>query len=191
MESVLASPYILLFARLTLGGIFLFGAVGKLLDPAGSRAAVTSRRWLPRPLAVLTALILPWLEAAVGLALLLGLGLGLAAWGALVLLVVFTGVVLGDLAQGGGLECHCFGRFSHEQVSRWTVARNLALMALAALVAWHPTPYLALDAFARDASGLPSAINAVPVVFLALLAVVAVVLGSTLVATIRGFLRAF
>src|SRR5436853_549740 len=102
MDSILASPYLILFARLTLGGVFVLSALTKLLDRQEAAAAFEGRAWLP-------------------------------------------------------------------------------------------VPYLALDGLAGGGSTgtLPSAIDAVPVLFLALAAVIVVVLGSSLVATIRGFLRAF
>jgi hypothetical protein len=91
------------------------------------------------------------------------------------------------------MPCHCFGRFSRENAGPVTVARNIVLLVLAGLLVRQPTPYLALDALFGAAPGavLPPVVNAVPVIFLALIAVVAVVLGSTLLATIRSFLRAF
>jgi uncharacterized membrane protein YphA (DoxX/SURF4 family) len=193
MDALLSSPYLLLFARLTLGGIFLAGAVGKLIDPAGSATAFRDRVWLPPALRTLVSRLLPWTEAAVGGLLLLGLALPWAALAAAALLVVFTLVVLGDLRGGRAMPCHCFGRFSRENAGPVTLARNLGLLALAALLATQPTPYLALDAVFGPAVGvaLPPLVNAVPVIFLALIAVVAVVLGGRLLATIRSFLRAF
>ncbi len=193
MTDWLQSPYLILFARLTLGGVFLFGAVGKWLDPAGSQAALAQRSWVPAPLARLGGRLLPFAEAGVGGLLLLGLGLGWAALAALALLAVFTVTVLTDLAGGQAMPCHCFGRFSREAVSPWTVLRNAVLGLLAALLAWHPLPYLALDGLFGTNAGatLPPAVNAVPVVFLALITVVAVVLGSILLTTVRDFLRAF
>lgn len=193
MDTLLSSPYLLLFARLTLGGIFLAGAVGKLTDPAGSVAAFRDRTWLPPVLRTVGSRGLPWAEAAVGVLLLLGLAGLWVALAAAALLVVFTAVVLGDLRGGQAMPCHCFGRFSRENAGPATVARNGLLLALAALLVWQPTPYLALDGLfgAAQAAAGPPVVNAVPVVFLALIAVVAVVLGSTLLATIRSFLRAF
>jgi uncharacterized membrane protein YphA (DoxX/SURF4 family) len=193
MNTLLSSPYLLLFARLTLGGIFLAGAVGKLIDPAGSVAAFRERTWLPPALRTLASRWLPWAEAVVGGLLLLGLALPWAAFAAAALLVVFTVVVLGDLRGGRPMPCHCFGRFSQENAGPATVARNVVLLALAVLLATQPAPYLALDAVFGAAQGLvlPPLVNAVPVVFLALIAVVAVVLGNSLLATIRSFLRAF
>ena len=193
MDTLLSSPYLLLFARLTLGGIFLAGAVGKLTDPAGSVAAFRDRTWLPPVLRTVGSRGLPWAEAAVGVLLLLGLAGLWVALAAAALLVVFTAVVLGDLRGGRAMPCHCFGRFSRENAGPATAARNLVLLALAALLVRQPTPYLALDGLfgAAQAAALPPLVNAVPVVFLALIAVVAVVLGSTLLATIRSFLRAF
>ena len=47
------------------------------------------------------------------------------------LLVAFTGVVTWALAGGKQVSCGCFGPLSREPVSSATVARNIALLALA------------------------------------------------------------
>ncbi|MGI8589295.1 MAG: MauE/DoxX family redox-associated membrane protein [Chloroflexia bacterium] len=192
METWLASPYLLLFARLTLGGVFLLGTLGKLRDPAGSLAALKRRAWVPDWAARLGVWGLPLLEAVVGGLLLAGLGLQWAAFAAAAMMVVFTANVLADLSRGKAEPCHCFGSFSRENVSALTLVRDLALLGLAAALAWHPVHYLALDAlFAASGAPMPSPVNAVPVGLLALLAVFVVVFGGSFMATIRGFLRAF
>src|SRR5262249_54526591 len=161
----------------------------KLLDREEAAAAFEGRDWLPPTLARVGARVLPWAEAVVGVMLLLGWQIAWAALGAAVLLIIFTAVVIGDLRGGKAMACHCFGRLSREPAGPGTVARNLALLALAALLIWQPVPYLAIDGLARggSAGALPSAIDAVPVLFLAAAAVIGVVLGGSLVATIRGF----
>ena len=191
MDGLLTSPYLILFARLTLGGVLLLGALGKIGDAAEAAAPFAGRAWLPPVLARLGARGLPWLEALVGALLLLGAFLQPAAFVAALLLFVFTAVVVADLRQGQRTACHCFGRIAEESLSPVTVGRNVVLLALAALVAWQPVPYLALDALGGGTAGLPSAVNAVPVFFLAVITVLVVVLGGGLLATIRGFLRAF
>lgn len=192
MQDWLTSPYLLLFARLTVGGVFLLGAVGKWRDPEGSLAALKRRAWVPDWLARLGVWGLPLLEALVGILLLVGLGLQAAALVAAAMLAVFTLNILADLGSGKAEPCHCFGSFSRENAGPITVARDVALLALAVALAWRPVPYLALDAlFAAPVASMPSAVNAVPVALLALAAVVVVVFGGAFMATVRGFLRAF
>ena len=193
MFDVLSSPYLILFARLCLGGVLIVGGIGKLLDARNSPAALTAQvPFLPPFLARFGALWLPWLEILVGALLVLGLGLlpvGLVA-GALMLL--FTAVVARDVLQNRRTPCSCFGRFSSENVSELTVVRDVFLLVLAGLIVLAPVPYLALDALwqAAPPAGPPVA-DAIPVALLAGAAVVLVVLGGTMVSTIRGFLRAF
>src|SRR5690242_11098663 len=100
MDTILASPYLILFARLTLGGVFMLSAATKLLDRAEAAAAFEGRAWLPPVLARAGARLLPWAEALVGVLLVLGWEIPWAALGAALLLVVFTAVVLGDLRGG-------------------------------------------------------------------------------------------
>jgi uncharacterized membrane protein YphA (DoxX/SURF4 family) len=193
MFDFLTSPYLILFARLCLGGVLIVSAIGKLLESRGTREALASQvPFLPPAIGRPAALALPWIEGAVGVLLVLGLGLWPAALVAGALMLLFTVVVTRDVVQNRRTPCSCFGRFSSENVSEWSVIRDLFLLVLAGLVIITPSRYLALDALWQGApSGVPTAGDAVPVVLLAALAVGAIVLGGTMIATVRGFLRAF
>ncbi len=193
MLEFLNSPYLILFARLALGGVLILGGIGKLLDARNSAEAVSAQvPFLPKALAGPAATVLPWIEIALGALLVLGLGLlpvGLAA-GAL--MVLFTAIVTRDVLQRKGTTCACFGRFSNEEVSELTVVRDLVLLALAGVIVLVPNRYLALDAlFQSTPVAGPSIIDAIPVVLLAAATVGIVVLGGAMVSTIRGVLRAF
>jgi len=190
MEAFLNSPHLLLFARLTLGGVFVLSAIAKWRD---QDAAGTTRAWMPAALATAGRRLLPPVEALVGGLLIAGLATRPAALGAGVLLLLFSAVVFADLRQGQGLPCGCFGRITQEPASPATLVRNGVLLALAGLLAWQPSPYLALDGLlaAPAPAGLPPAVDAIPIGFLAVLAIVGVVLGQALLSTVRGFLRAF
>ena len=124
---------ILLVARLILAAVFLVAALTKLADRAGTRQAIADFG-VPAFLAPPLATLLPLLELAAALAL---LPLASAWWGAiaiLALLAVFTAAILVNLARGRKPNCHCFGQISSAPVGWRTVARNVILAALAALV---------------------------------------------------------
>ena len=193
MFDFLTSPHLILFARLCLGGVLIVSAVGKLLDTRNSPAALAAQvPFLPPALGQLGARALPWIEGLLGVLLLLGLALGPVALAAGLLMALFTAVVTRDVVQNRRTPCQCFGRFSSENVSVGTVGRDLFLLVLAGLIVARPTPYLALDAWLQRAPVPgPPVVEAIPVVLLAALAVGGVVLGGTLIATVRGFLRAF
>ena len=60
------------------------------------------------------------------------------AWGgilAFALLAAFTVVLVRVLRSGRVVACNCFGGLSNRPISRWSVARNGALLALALVAA--------------------------------------------------------
>jgi uncharacterized membrane protein YphA (DoxX/SURF4 family) len=192
MLEFLNSPYLILFARLALGGILILGGIGKLLDARNSAEAVAAQvPFLPRVLAGPAARGLPWVEIGLGALLVAGLGLWPAGLAAGALMVFFTAIVTRDLRQNKGATCACFGRFSNEPVSELTVLRDLFLVVLAGLIIFSPNRYLALDALFQPTPAGPPLLDAVPVVLLAVATVVIVVLGGAMVSTIRGVLRAY
>src|SRR5438552_8801168 len=149
--SALMSPYLLLFARLCLGGVFLLSSTGKLLDKPGTAANMARYPFLSVPMRRLIARVFPYIELAVGVLLILGVFTRLAAVVSLGLFVVFTGLISYDLARGQDTSCHCFGKFSDDKLTPVAVVRNLVLMALSVLVAVAFDAWLALDA-SLDAS---------------------------------------
>lgn len=108
--------------------------VGLVLLAAGALKA-RDRRWpadaerfgLPRPAAV----TLPWVEVVVGALLVAQFGGRWTAAVALALLVAFTAAVAAKVSSGDEVPCACFGSLTHAPVSTRTLARNLALIAVA------------------------------------------------------------
>jgi uncharacterized membrane protein YphA (DoxX/SURF4 family) len=77
--------------------------------------------------------VLPWAELCVGAALIAGLVRPLPAIAALVLLVAFTALIAVRLAEGKRPACACFGAWSATPIGPAHLARNGALIALAAV----------------------------------------------------------
>jgi peroxiredoxin len=125
---------VLLIARLGLAAIFVAAAVGKLLDPAGSRDAMVGFG-VPASLARPFALMLPLMELAIA-ALLLPVA---TAWwgslGALALLAAFVAAIGVNMARGKAPDCHCFGQLHSEPVGWPTLARNGVFAAVAVTIA--------------------------------------------------------
>jgi hypothetical protein len=125
---------VVLAARLLLAAVFAVAAAGKLTGR--SRTVETLAEFgvaesLRRPLAI----ALPLVELAIAVAL---LPAATAAWGALaaaLLLATFTAAVARTLLQGREVDCNCFGSLGSSRISRWTLVRNVTLLALAAAVA--------------------------------------------------------
>jgi len=129
----LSHPLVGRLARLALGGVFLWAALGKLGDIEGLARDVQRFRMLPAPGVNLVAIVLPWIELVAGLSLLLGIR---ARAGALVtgaLMAVFTAAVAFAMARGLSIECGCFGSGDSLRTGGAKLLVNLGMLALAAL----------------------------------------------------------
>jgi peroxiredoxin len=126
--------YVLLGARLLLAAVLVVSAVAKAFDVAGTRGSMLEFGF-PTRLARAGAWALPALEAAIGLALLPAASAWWAALGAAALFAAFTVAVGQALLRGRRPDCHCFGRLAARPIGGWTLARNLALTAVAGGVA--------------------------------------------------------
>ncbi|RZI59166.1 MAG: redoxin domain-containing protein [Rubrivivax sp.] len=114
-----------------LAGVFALAAWSKLAEPDATAQALRSFG-VPAALARSGAWVLPLLEFAVALLVVLpwapALGIALAAG----LLAVFAAAMAVQLAQGNKPSCNCFGQTRSQPISWASVARNGLLVALAA-----------------------------------------------------------
>ncbi len=115
--------------RIVLGGIFITAAVPKILQPADFAKAVFNYQILPLMLINPFALILPWIELAVGVLLISGLWLESAVILVDILLAVFLAVAGFNLSRGLDIACGCFGSGSSSQpAGLFTFLRDLLLL---------------------------------------------------------------
>lgn len=137
--------WINLIARLFLSLVVLVSGIGKLLEPAGGRQAMVDfgvpARWAGR-----AAYLLPLVEMALGLGILIDPLSRLAGLGLAVLFAGFSVGILNLLRQDKAPLCNCFGAVHSEPVSGWTLLRSLSLAGLSAaahgLPMWTLTPGL-------------------------------------------------
>jgi uncharacterized membrane protein YphA (DoxX/SURF4 family) len=135
----------LLAARIALAAVFVAAGMAKLADRAGSRQAMLdfgAPAWLATP----SGTLLPAAELLIAAALLPVATARWAALAALGLLAVFTAAIAMALARGNAPSCRCFGQLAAAPVGPHTLARNGALLAVAAFLTvrgWHdPGPSL-------------------------------------------------
>ena len=117
-----------LVASIVVGAAFLVAGGSKL---AAGRAWPAQAAGLGAPAVVVP--VLPWLEVAVGAALVLQLARPVAAIAAIVLLVAFSGLIALRLSQGRRPVCACFGAWSAEPIGPTHLLRNAGLLVLAVL----------------------------------------------------------
>jgi uncharacterized membrane protein YphA (DoxX/SURF4 family) len=100
---------------------------------------------LPQALIAPLALLLPFVEVALGVYLTIGLFTRVAAGFAAVQLLIFAIAIASAVVRGISASCGCFGP-QDQTVTSWPeVARDVALMLLAAFVAWRAPGALATD----------------------------------------------
>ncbi len=138
MSRWLLHPRLTLLCRLALGATFLVAAWPKLLDPPAFAKAMAAYALMPAWAVHPAALVLPWLEALTGLALVLGLRpRAAAAW--LGFLLLTFALALGiNLARRHPVDCGCFqvgapDRSTDARLAdmRGALLRDLGLLLLA------------------------------------------------------------
>jgi uncharacterized membrane protein YphA (DoxX/SURF4 family) len=130
-----------LFGRVVLGAIFLFAAYTKLYFNGGWHLgdyhfffgmAINSYNLLPVWAVELLARVLPWFELALGIFLLIGIGLRASGLLASALLTVFIAAMTRAYIRGLEIACGCFG--NNEKLGPWTLIRDSSLLVLALAV---------------------------------------------------------
>lgn len=121
---------ILLLIRIFLFAVFAVAAVGKLLDLKGS-AESAKAFGTPADLAKTFAILIPFAELVFAICLLFVGFSWIGAIGVLLLLVIFSGGMIAQMAQGKSPDCHCFGAIHSEPVSKKSLIRNIIFAILA------------------------------------------------------------
>lgn len=135
-------------ARLLLAVVLLWAGLSKVGDRQSSILAVDAYDVLPEGLVEPVAILLPWLEIALGVLLLLGLFVRAAAIGTALLMLMFIAGMAQAKARGLSIDCGCFGGGGQGQgVTWWDLLRDIGLLAAAVYLAWRPKGPLSLDAY--------------------------------------------
>ncbi len=121
-------PGLVLGIRLVLAAVFAVAGTAKLLDAAGSRAALEGFG-VPPAAARPASTVLPVAELAIAAGLLVPASAWWSALAAAGLLAVFMAAIGVSMARGAAPGCHCFGRLGSAPVSWRTQLRNGMLAA--------------------------------------------------------------
>ncbi|NMH97072.1 MauE/DoxX family redox-associated membrane protein [Pseudonocardia acidicola] len=136
-------------ARLGLAAIWLVSGVLKAVDPDQTYVAVRAYDVLPKPGVAVIAGVLPWLEIALGLLLLVGVGTRAVAGLSAAVLVIFIAGVAQAWARGLSIDCGCFGgggQVAPDQTAYGLeVLRDTGFLLLAVWLLIRPRTLFALD----------------------------------------------
>lgn len=121
-------------AAVCAGLVFVLGAVGKLRHAAVFPGVVANYRLLPAAAVGPAALLLPWAELAIGLALIAG-ERRVAPFLAAALLALFAAAMAINLRRGRAhIDCGCGTATLRQPLRRALVVRNVALAVAVATV---------------------------------------------------------
>ncbi len=136
-------------ARLGLAAVWLVSGTPKAVDPDQTYVAVRAYDVLP-PLGVeLVAAVLPWLEIALAVLLVAGLGTRAVAVASAALLLVFMAGVTQAWVRGLSIDCGCFGGGGQVEPGQTAyveeLVRDTGFLLLAAWLVVRPRTLFALD----------------------------------------------
>jgi uncharacterized membrane protein YphA (DoxX/SURF4 family) len=142
------SRWVGVFARLVVGGVWLYAGMQKLPHPDTSVSAVRAYQLVPTGLADTVGRVLPMLEIVVGACLVLGLLLRFTGVVSALLLLAFVIGIVSVWSRGIEINCGCFGSGGADPNATskypWEIARDVGLMALSLFLVWRPrTPFAA------------------------------------------------
>jgi uncharacterized membrane protein YphA (DoxX/SURF4 family) len=136
-------------ARFGLAVVWLVSGAIKASDPKQTYVAVQAYDLLPSSAVSLIAAAVPFVELALGVLLLLGLGIRLVAAVSGLLLIGFIGAVAQSWARGLSIDCGCFGGGGQvapvQTQYPQEIARDVGFLVLAAWLLWRPRVFMSVD----------------------------------------------
>jgi len=138
-----------LAARLGLAAVWLTSGLPKAFDPDQTYVAVRAYDVLPRSGVEIVAALLPYVEIALGLLLLVGIGTRVVAAASAVLLLVFMAGVTQAWARGLSIDCGCFGGGGTVEPGTTSygqeILRDIGFLAMAAWLVVRPRTLLSVE----------------------------------------------
>jgi uncharacterized membrane protein YphA (DoxX/SURF4 family) len=136
-------------ARIGLAAVWLVSGLLKAVDPDQTYVAVRAYDVLPDAGVEVVAALLPWVELALGILLLAGIGVRLVAVLSAALLLVFVAGVTQAWARGLAIDCGCFGGGGAVEPGETTyvqeLVRDAGFLLMAGWLVVRPRTVLALD----------------------------------------------
>lgn len=135
--------------RLGLAAVWLISGWIKVSDPNQTYIAVQAYDLLPAGVVSVVAGAVPFLELALGVLLLVGLGTRLVTVLSALVLLAFIGAVAQSWARGLSIDCGCFGGGGQVSAGQTRypqeIARDIGFLALAGWLMVRPRTLLSLD----------------------------------------------
>ncbi|MGW3039315.1 MauE/DoxX family redox-associated membrane protein [Kitasatospora sp. NPDC001159] len=143
------SEWVGLVVRLALAVVWGWAGLAKIADPAEAAQAVRAYEILPEGLVKPIGYGLPFLELALALLLVVGLGVRLVAGVSALLLLTFIAGIASAWARGISIDCGCFGGGGHVDASQTEylqeILRDTGFLLLAGWLLWRPRTRFSAD----------------------------------------------
>lgn len=129
---------LLLLLRLALGAVFVYASIDKIANPAGFAVAIGHYQMLPYILIAVMAAVLPWLELACGIALIVNRWTPGASLLIILMNAVFIAAIASALARGLDISCGCFSTSgAGSRVGLTRLIEDIGFLAAAAFIYWR------------------------------------------------------
>ncbi|WP_220140284.1 MauE/DoxX family redox-associated membrane protein [Kitasatospora acidiphila] len=146
-----AAEWLSTVVRLALAVVWAWAGLAKISDPAVAAQAVRAYRILPEGLVKPVGYGLPFLELALALLLLVGLGVRIVAVISVVLLLTFIAGISSAWARGISIDCGCFGGGGAVAKSQTQygqeILRDCGFLLLALWLVYRPRSKASVDAW--------------------------------------------
>ncbi|GAA2148173.1 DoxX family membrane protein [Kitasatospora kazusensis] len=140
-----------LAVRLGLAVVWAWAGFAKVSDPAAAAQAVRAYEILPESLVKPVGYALPFLELALALLLVIGLGVRIVAGISAVMLLAFIAGISSAWARGISIDCGCFGGGGAVAASQTEylqeILRDTGFLLMAGWLLFRPRTKLSADAW--------------------------------------------
>ncbi|MHB1686469.1 MAG: MauE/DoxX family redox-associated membrane protein [Ignavibacteriaceae bacterium] len=124
------SKNFLALIRIIFGSVFILSSLTKLNDPASFTNALTKFHLLNNNLVPIFTYLIPAIELALGILLVLNIKTEIIAQLATFLVALFTAIVVSKITEGENISCGCFGTLTESNIDSTTIIRNIILLTL-------------------------------------------------------------
>jgi uncharacterized membrane protein YphA (DoxX/SURF4 family) len=146
--------------RLGLAAVWLISGAIKAADPNQTFAAVKAYQILPSGLVSVVAAVLPFLELAFGVLVLVGIGQRLMGILSALLLLVYIAGVAQSWARGLTIDCGCFGGGGQVAAGQTQypqeILRDTGFLVLAVWLAVRPRTFFSVDGWMAGRQEIPA-----------------------------------
>ncbi len=128
--------YLVLIARLFLGGLFIYASLYKIIDPESFAQSIRNYQLLPPETTNVVALTLPWIEFIAGALLILGVETKPAALVIVGMLAAFSVGLIRAWWIGLNIDCGCFSATESGtgDITPLTIVRDSSLILVGLLI---------------------------------------------------------